>query len=129
MVSRRSRNSSKGMACSTRKKGMACSKRTKGMAWSKRKTATNRPDAAVAFPPLWHWLYFLPTAPRRSIGPDGHMVNQEWVDSTLRRRRLFAAARTEFIRPLQIGLRAQMKERVLGRRDKQGKSGPFQILT
>ena len=90
---------------------------------------TNRPDAAVDLPPLWHWLYFLPTAPRKSIGPDGHMVNQEWVDSTLRRRRLFAAARTEFLRPLRIGERAQMKERVVGRRDKQGKSGPFQIVT
>jgi 3-methylfumaryl-CoA hydratase len=86
-------------------------------------------DASGDLPPLWHWLYFLPTAPRQSIGPDGHMVNQEWVDSTLRRRRLFAAARTEFLRPLRIGERAQMKERVVGRRDKQGKSGPFQIVT
>jgi 3-methylfumaryl-CoA hydratase len=80
-------------------------------------------------PPLWHWLYFLPTAARSALGPDGHMVNQEWVDSTLRRRRLFAAARTEFIRPLQIGVRAQMSHRVLGRRDTQGRHGPFQILT
>jgi 3-methylfumaryl-CoA hydratase len=90
-------------------------------------TAPKEPP--VDLPPLWHWLYFLPTPPRASIGPDGHMVNQEWVDSTLRRRRLFAAARTEFIRPLRIGLRAQMKERVLGRRDKQGRSGPFQVVT
>jgi 3-methylfumaryl-CoA hydratase len=90
---------------------------------------TPRTGAPVDLPPLWHWLYFLPTAPRSSIGPDGHMVNQEWVDSTLRRRRLFAAARTEFMRPLQVGLRAQMTERVLGRRDKQGKSGPFHIVT
>ncbi len=80
-------------------------------------------------PPLWHWLYFLPTAARSSIGPDGHMINQEWVDSTLRRRRLFAAARTEFLRPLRIGVRAQMTERVLGRRDTRGRHGPFQILT
>ncbi|HXA36641.1 MAG TPA: hypothetical protein VNW26_09935 [Steroidobacteraceae bacterium] len=80
-------------------------------------------------PPLWHWLYFLRTAPRSAIGRDGHMVNQEWVDSTLKRRRLFAAARTEFIRPLQIGVRAHMSERVIGRRDTQGRHGPFQILT
>ena len=80
-------------------------------------------------PPLWHWLYFLPTAPRSSIGPDGHTINEEWVDSTLKRRRLFAAARTEFIRPLEIGVRAQMSARVLGRRDTQGRHGPFQILT
>jgi 3-methylfumaryl-CoA hydratase len=80
-------------------------------------------------PPLWHWLYFLPTAPRSALGPDGHIINQEWVDSSLRRRRLFAAARTEFIRPLRIGVRAQMIERVLGRRDALGRHGPFQILS
>jgi 3-methylfumaryl-CoA hydratase len=86
-------------------------------------------EKPLDLPPLWHWLYFLPTAPRSAIGPDGHMVNQEWVDSTLRRRRLFAAARTDFIKPLRIGQRAQMSERVLARRDKQGKSGPFQVVT
>jgi 3-methylfumaryl-CoA hydratase len=87
------------------------------------------PEDSRELPPLWHWMYFLPTAPRASIGPDGHMVNQEWVDSTLRRRRLFAAARTEFLRPLCTGQRAQMTERVLGRKDKLGKSGPFQVVT
>ena len=86
-------------------------------------------DAPLELPPLWHWLYFLPTAPRSRIGPDGHVNNQEWVDSTLRRRRLFAAARTDFLRPVRVGVRAQMTERVVGRRDKQGRSGPFQVVT
>lgn len=91
------------------------------------RTGTTR--MPVELPPLWHWLYFLPTVPRSSIGPDGHVVNEEWVDSSLRRRRLFAAARTEFMRPLHVGQPAQMTERMLGRYDKQGKSGPFQIVT
>lgn len=86
-------------------------------------------DVPAELPPLWHWLYFLPAVPRDSIGPDGHVVNEEWVDSTLRRRRLFAAARTEFLRPMLIGKPAQMTERMLGRHDKQGKSGPFQLVT
>jgi 3-methylfumaryl-CoA hydratase len=90
---------------------------------------TDRTNPLVDLPPLWHWLYFLPTAPRSLIGPDGHVLNQEWADPTLRRRRLFAAARTEFVRPLRIGLRAQMTERVLGRQDKRGKSGDFQVVT
>ncbi|HLZ98739.1 MAG TPA: hypothetical protein VKP66_12450 [Steroidobacteraceae bacterium] len=90
---------------------------------------TARTEALVDLPPLWHWLYFLPTAPRQSIGPDGHIINQEWADSTLRRRRLFAAARTEFLQPLRIGERAQMMERILARRDKQGRSGPFHMVT
>jgi 3-methylfumaryl-CoA hydratase len=80
-------------------------------------------------PPLWHWLYFLPTAPRFAIGRDGHMINQEWADATLRRRRLFAAARTEFLRPLRIGVRAEMTQRVIGQADKKGKHGPFHIQT
>jgi 3-methylfumaryl-CoA hydratase len=90
---------------------------------------TARTNPPRDLPPLWHWLYFLPTAPRSSIGPDGHVRNQEWVDPTLRRRRLFAAARTEFLRPLRIGVRAHMTERVLARRDKHGKSGDFQVVT
>ena len=90
---------------------------------------TTRTKPPVDLPPLWHWLYFLPTAPRSAIGPDGHGLNQEWADPALRRRRLFAAARTEFMRPLRIGQPAQMTEQVLGRRDKQGKSGHFQIVT
>ena len=90
---------------------------------------TSRPEASGDLPPLWHWLYFLPTPARKSMGPDGHAVNQEWVDSSKRRRRLFAAARTEFLRPLRIGVPARMTERVLGRQDKQGTSGPFQIVT
>jgi 3-methylfumaryl-CoA hydratase len=90
---------------------------------------TSRTNPPLEVPPLWHWLYFLPTAPRSAIGPDGHMLNQEWVDHTLRRRRLFAAARTEFLRPLRIGVRAQMTERVLGRYDKHGRSGDFQVVT
>src|SRR5260370_27773123 len=63
---------------------------------------TARTDAPVDLPPLWHWLYFLPTAPRSSIGPDGHMVNQEWVDSSLRRCRLFAAALFRFLCAFRI---------------------------
>jgi 3-methylfumaryl-CoA hydratase len=88
-----------------------------------------RSEAPTHLPPLWHWLYFLPTGARSSIGPDGHMLNQEWADSTLRRRRLFAAARTEFMRPLRIGQRARMTEKVLSRQDKHGKSGHFQMVT
>ena len=84
---------------------------------------------SLEVPPLWHWLYFLPTAVRSSIGPDGHMINEEWVDASLRRRRLFAAARTDFLHPLKIGEPAQMTERVIGRRDTIGTHGPFHILT
>jgi 3-methylfumaryl-CoA hydratase len=86
-------------------------------------------ESATEVPYLWHWLYFLHAARRSEMGRDGHRVNQEWVDPHLRRRRLFAAARTEFLRPLRIGVPAKMSEKVLGRKDKIGRSGPFQVLT
>ena len=80
-------------------------------------------------PPLWHWLYFLNAARRSNLGPDGHRINQEWVDPMLRRRRLFAAARTEFLRPLRLGQPARMNERVIAKHDKVGRSGPFHVVT
>jgi 3-methylfumaryl-CoA hydratase len=86
-------------------------------------------ESAKTLPYLWHWLYFLNVARRSTLGPDGHRVNQEWVDPMLRRRRLFAAARTEFLHPIKVGASAQMTERIVGRQDKVGKSGPFHVLT
>jgi 3-methylfumaryl-CoA hydratase len=86
-------------------------------------------DSVVEVPYLWHWLYFLNAARRSSLGPDGHRVNQEWVDPALRRRRLFAAARTEFLRPLILGRPALMSEQVIARHDKVGRSGPFHVVT
>jgi 3-methylfumaryl-CoA hydratase len=80
-------------------------------------------------PYLWHWLYFLNAARRATLGKDGHRINQEWVDPALRRRRLFAAARTEFLRPLRIGSPATMSEKVIATHDKVGRSGPFHVVT
>ena len=30
------------------------------------------PRSGDPLPPLWHWLYFLPQAPMRKVGADGH---------------------------------------------------------
>lgn len=79
-------------------------------------------------PPLWHWLYFLSAVPRSSIAVDGHAASQGGADPKVHRR-MFAAARTEFLRPLHIGRRAVMDERLLAVRDTRGKSGPMQIMT
>ena len=86
-------------------------------------------DSVPEVPYLWHWLYFLTAARRSNLGRDGHRVNQEWVDPALRRRRLFAAARTEFLRPLRLGTPATMSERVIAKHDKAGRGGPFRVVT
>src|ERR1700760_2716465 len=86
-------------------------------------------DSVTEVPYLWHWLYFLTAARRSNLGPDGHRVNQEWVDPMLRRRRLFAAARTEFLRPLRLNQPARMREQVIAKHDKVGRGGPFHVVT
>ena len=30
----------------------------------------DRNETGETVPPLWHWLYFLPTAPQSVLGPD-----------------------------------------------------------
>src|ERR1700753_526693 len=86
-------------------------------------------DSVTEVPYLWHWLYFLNATRRSALGPDRHRISQEWVEPALRRRRLFAAARTEFLRPLRLGSAAQMSEQVIARHDKVGRSGPFRVVT
>src|SRR5262249_8219391 len=88
-----------------------------------------RLNAVADVPHLWHWLYFLQAARRSTLGRDGHRIHQEWADLSLRRRRLFAAARTEFLKPLKIGQPARMAEQVIARQDKVGRSGPFHMVT
>lgn len=91
-----------------------------------------RPPQAEALrdvPPLWHWLYFLRTARRTQMGADGHPADPELIDSADLRRRMFAAARVHFERPLELGHTASMRESILRTRDTQGRSGPLRIVT
>jgi len=87
---------------------------------------TTGADAPVYLPPLWHWVYFMPTAPLLLDRP----VMDIWsiksgFDSTLRRRRLVAGLGTEFLRPLRNRRTLANDGAVLGRRDKARQSGPF----
>jgi 3-methylfumaryl-CoA hydratase len=87
-------------------------------------------DAPFEFvPPLWHWLYFLKSAPRGELGADGHPAVAAHVPGARGERRMFAAARTEFHGPLRVGATAQLTETPLGTRLTEGKSGPLRIVT
>jgi 3-methylfumaryl-CoA hydratase len=79
-------------------------------------------------PPLWHWLYFLRAARRSELGADGHPA-VAGQDPEKPKRRMFAAARTEFFRPLRLGKPARMVESHVRSRDTQGASGPLHIVT
>ncbi len=81
------------------------------------------PAAGDALPPLWHWLYFLPTARQSELGPDGHPKRGGFLPPVPLPRRMWAGGRFSFLQPLRLG---EAITRVSTIRDvsmKQGRSG------
>ncbi|MET0660033.1 MAG: MaoC family dehydratase N-terminal domain-containing protein [Steroidobacteraceae bacterium] len=80
-----------------------------------------------AVPPLWHWLYFLPTATR--LGVDGHVQRGEFLPPVALPRRMWAGGRLRFHRPLHVGDRIQRSSTVAGVRGKTGRTGELIFVT
>lgn len=60
------------------------------------------PQAGDALPPLWHWLYFLPTARQSILGPDGHPARGGFLPPVPLPRRMWAGGRLKFHQPLRV---------------------------
>ena len=60
------------------------------------------PEAGDALPPLWHWLYFLPTARQSALGPDGHPARGGFLPPVPLPRRMWAGGRFTFHQPLRV---------------------------
>jgi 3-methylfumaryl-CoA hydratase len=91
----------------------------------------NRSDIFVqgtALPPLWHWMYFLPTTRLDDISADGHARRGTVLPPIVLPRRMFAGSRMVFHRPLHIGERALKKSTIANITSKQGKSGALTFL-
>lgn len=80
-------------------------------------------------PPLWHWFYFLPTAPRSQIDRDGHPKRGGFFPPVTLPRRMFAGARTKFLQPITIGEPAVREGEVLNVAEKSGKAGQLVFVT
>lgn len=80
-------------------------------------------------PPLWHWFYFLPKAPRSKIGADGHPQRGGFMPPIELPRRMFAGARIKFLQPLVIGKPAERVGTILSISEKTGKSGTLAFVT
>ena len=80
-------------------------------------------------PPLWHWLYFLPTVPGSGLGPEGHARLGGFLPPVPLPRRMFAGGRTDFFAPLRIGQRARRVGTVVSVEEKQGRSGALVFVT
>lgn len=90
--------------------------------------ADAEPQPGDPLPPLWHWLYFLPTHRQSELGPDGHPRRGGFLPPVPLPRRMWAGGRLEFHRPLRIGESVRRTSRILDVKYKEGRSGPLVIV-
>ena len=60
-------------------------------------------DGEAELPPLWHWLYFLPSARQSELGPDGHARRGGFLPPVPLPRRMWAGGQVEFFSGLRLG--------------------------
>ncbi len=86
----------------------------------------DRPDdpaTGAALPALWHWLYFLPRAPQRDLGADGHPRLGGFLPPVPLPRRMWAGGRVQWHAPLRIGDEIQRTTRIVSVTHKAGRTG------
>ncbi|HET6607030.1 MAG TPA: MaoC family dehydratase N-terminal domain-containing protein [Rhodopila sp.] len=81
------------------------------------------PQAGDALPPLWHWLYFLPTARQSILGPDGHPARGGFLPPVPLPRRMWAGGRFVFHKPLLVDQPITRVSTVSDVTIKQGRNG------
>lgn len=88
------------------------------------------PAAGESVPPLWHWLAFLPRAPQRELGPDGHPRRGTFLPPVALPGRMFAGGRLTFAGggPL-VGAVARRSSSVVSVEEKSGRSGELVFVT
>jgi len=85
-------------------------------------------SAGAALPPLWHWLYFLPRAPQREIGADGHPRLGGFLPPVPLPRRMWAGGRLQWHAPLRVGDALERSTRIESVTHKSGRSGDLVFL-
>ena len=83
----------------------------------------SRPEPGFALPPLWHWLYFLPTARQSDITADGHPKRGGFLPPVELPRRMWAGSQLEFHQPLRVGQRVTRHSTIMDVTEKHGRSG------
>jgi 3-methylfumaryl-CoA hydratase len=74
-------------------------------------------------PPLGHWLYFLPHAVQRDIGPDGHAKRGGFLPPVELPRRMWAGSELEFLAPVPVGAAIERRSTIANIEHKTGRSG------
>ncbi|GMU72974.1 MAG: MaoC family dehydratase N-terminal domain-containing protein [Burkholderiales bacterium] len=88
-----------------------------------------RPGPGSEVPPLWHWLYFMPVAKARDIGPDGHPKRGGFLPPVPLPRRMWAGARLTFAHALRVGDEVTRRSRIADVTTKEGRSGTLVFVT
>jgi 3-methylfumaryl-CoA hydratase len=81
------------------------------------------PREGGLLPPLWHWLYFLPSYKHSDAGPDGHAKRGGFLPPVPLPRRMWAGSRLVWTLPLCIGDTLTRVSRIASITEKQGASG------
>ena len=81
------------------------------------------PRAGDALPPLWHWLYFLPSYRTCEAGPDGHAKRGGFLPPVPLPRRMWAGSRLEWLETMAIGDEVSRVSRIVSVTPKTGRSG------
>lgn len=80
-------------------------------------------------PPLWHWLYFLRSAPLNALGRDGHPAKGGFLPPVALPRRMWAGGRFGFDGALQIGAQVTKTSTIKDVALKAGRSGALCFVT
>jgi 3-methylfumaryl-CoA hydratase len=87
------------------------------------------PAIGTALPPLAHWLYFLPQAPQREIGADGHARRGGFLPPVPLPRRMWAGGRLRFDQSIHVGEAVTRRSTITMVDAKQGRSGALVFVT
>lgn len=87
------------------------------------------PVAGDELPPLWHWIFFTPRARQSDLGDDGHARRGGFLPPVPLPQRMWGGGRLDFQEPLRVGDRIERNSCIADIRFKQGRSGPFAIVT
>ena len=85
--------------------------------------------ASQPLPPLWHWLYFLPRAPQRDLGADGHPALGGFLPPVPLPRRMWAGGELTFSRGLRVGDTVTKTSTITDVQHKSGRTGELWFVT
>ncbi|WP_204112873.1 FAS1-like dehydratase domain-containing protein [Shimia biformata] len=80
-------------------------------------------------PPFFHHLYFWDVQPPTRLGRDGHPRTGALIPDMGLPRRMWAGGRLTFHTPLQAGIQAEKRTRLIRAEHKTGRTGPLGFVT